>query len=617
VINVSTLSKLRRLVLRQDVSVREASRRLGISRNTATKWLKDGQMAEPRYPQRVSGPSILDPYKEQLGQWLKADSHRSKRDRRGIKAMFEALRAQGYRGSRGPVYAFAQRWQQEQGNAARGAGFVPLSFELGEAFQFDWSCEYLFIGGLRRRLEVAHTKLAASRAFCLVAYYSQAHEMLFDAHARAFALFGGVPRRGIYDNMKTAVDKVGQGKQRSVNARFEAMTGHYLFEPEFCNRAAGWEKGVVEKNVQDRRKDIWREASERRWSSLNELNDWLQQACVKAWAEMKRPRSSRHGADLVADLLQAPDEAVGGLGGVLAVEVGSAQIVPFGAVLEHVPCGREHGGGHGDDGLLGASSRSDAMELRLQVASLDSYGRPGGLHQRGLEPLAAAAQPGAAALAGALVVARTQAGPGQQVARRGKAAHVDADLGDQRVGGDGTDARNLRQSLGGFMKGLERFANTLVHLLDLCFEHLDRAQVGAEQEPVMLLHAPCEPTDQHRALGLQALLGQIREPLGVGLSLGERSQDGAPADTEKVGDQARDLEVGVFEHLLDAQRVLGHLAHELLARARQVAHLLNGLRRNEAAADQAMRQQVGDPRGVIHVRLATGHGLDVSRVGQQ
>ena len=187
------------------------------------------------------------------------------------------------------MYAFAQRWQQEQGNAARGAGFVPLSFELGEAFQFDWSCEYLFIGGLRRRLEVAHTKLAASRAFCLVAYYSQAHEMLFDAHARAFALFGGVPRRGIYDNMKTAVDKVGQGKQRSVNARFEAMTGHYLFEPEFCNRAAGWEKGVVEKNVQDRRKDIWREASERRWGSLDEINDWLEQACVKAWGEMSHP----------------------------------------------------------------------------------------------------------------------------------------------------------------------------------------------------------------------------------------------------------------------------------------------------------------------------------------
>jgi len=188
----------------------------------------------------------------------------------------------------------------ETGLSGTGPGTVPASAP-GEAFQFDWSCEYLFIGGLRRRLEEAHTKLAASRAFCRVAYYSQAHEMLFDAHARAFALFGGVPRRGIYDNMKTAVDKVGQGKQRSVNARFEAMTGHYLFEPEFCNRAAGWEKGVVEKNVQDRRKDIWREASERRWGSLDELNDWLEQACVKAWGEMSHPE---WGHLTVADVWQ-------------------------------------------------------------------------------------------------------------------------------------------------------------------------------------------------------------------------------------------------------------------------------------------------------------------------
>lgn len=87
---MSTLSKLRRLVLRQDVSVREASRRLGISRNTATKWLKDGQMVEPRYPQRMPSPSILDSYKEQLSQWLKVDSHRSKRDRRGSTPTFGA-----------------------------------------------------------------------------------------------------------------------------------------------------------------------------------------------------------------------------------------------------------------------------------------------------------------------------------------------------------------------------------------------------------------------------------------------------------------------------------------------------------------------------------------------
>lgn len=70
---------------------------------------------------------------------------------------------------------------------------MPLKFALGEAFQFDWSTEYAFVGGLRRRLEVAHTKLCASRAFWLVAYPTQSHEMLFDAHARAFAGLAGCP----------------------------------------------------------------------------------------------------------------------------------------------------------------------------------------------------------------------------------------------------------------------------------------------------------------------------------------------------------------------------------------------------------------------------------------
>ena len=72
-----------------------------------------------------------------------------------------------------------------------------------------------------------------SRAFVLRAYPQQTHEMLFDAHNHAFRVLGGVPRRGIYDNMRTAVDKVGRGKERQVNARFSAMVSHFLFEAEF------------------------------------------------------------------------------------------------------------------------------------------------------------------------------------------------------------------------------------------------------------------------------------------------------------------------------------------------------------------------------------------------
>ncbi len=101
------------------------------------------------------------------------------------------------------------------------------------------------IGGERTKLQVAHIKLSHSRAFLVRAYLLQTHEMLFDAHWHGFRVFGGVPGRGIYDNMKTAVDRVGRGKERQVNIRFLAMTNHYVFAPEFCNPSAGWEKGQV------------------------------------------------------------------------------------------------------------------------------------------------------------------------------------------------------------------------------------------------------------------------------------------------------------------------------------------------------------------------------------
>ncbi len=283
------LAKIRRMHFRDKIPVREIARRTGLSRNTVRSWLRQPEMTEPAYPARVV-PSILDPYKEQLATWLRSDSHRPKRDRRTARFLFHLLQAQGYPGGYGRVVAFVRHWGEEEIAAPKRKAFVPLQFALGEAFQFDWSCEYVVIGGLRKRLEVAHIKLAASRAFWLVAYLSQSHEMLFDAHAQGFAAFGGVPRRGIYDNMKTAVDAVGEGKSRTVNARFRAMYGHYLFEPEFCNRAAGWEKGVVEKNVQDRRRQIFHAAAQQHWASLAALNTWLAQECRAAWQDLRHPQ---------------------------------------------------------------------------------------------------------------------------------------------------------------------------------------------------------------------------------------------------------------------------------------------------------------------------------------
>jgi hypothetical protein len=107
--------------------------------------------------------------------------------------------------------------------------------------------------------------------------------------------------------MKTAVDKVGVGKRRIVNTRFAALAGHYLFEPEFCNVASGWEKGVVEKNVQDSRRRIWQEAATLRFGGFAELNVWLEQRCRALWAQLSYPQSR---ALTIADALMIERDAL-------------------------------------------------------------------------------------------------------------------------------------------------------------------------------------------------------------------------------------------------------------------------------------------------------------------
>lgn len=89
--------------------------------------------------------------------------------------------------------------------------------------------------------------------------------------------------------MKTAVDKVKKGKGRVVNARFTTMCAHYLFDTDFCNVASGWEKGVVEKNVQDSRRRIWLDAQKIQWGSFAELNAWLGERCRTLWADLRHP----------------------------------------------------------------------------------------------------------------------------------------------------------------------------------------------------------------------------------------------------------------------------------------------------------------------------------------
>ena len=291
------LSVIRRWALRDKMPIREIARRTGLSRNTIRKYLR-AEIVEPSF-RTPTRPSKLDPFAEKLSGWLVMEVRKSRKDRRTAKQMHADLVKLGFDGSYERVAAFVRAWKADRQRAQQTTGrgtFVPLVFQPGEAFQFDWSEDWAVIGGERVKLQVAHIKLSHSRAFLVRAYLLQTHEMLFDAHWHAFRVFDGIPSRGIYDNMKTAVDRVGRGKQRDINARFLAMTSHYLFEPEFCNPAAGWEKGQVEKNVRDARHRLWQVAPT--FCDLEALNNWLEDRCKVLWADTAHGRLPGSIADI-------------------------------------------------------------------------------------------------------------------------------------------------------------------------------------------------------------------------------------------------------------------------------------------------------------------------------
>ncbi len=217
---------------------------------------------------------------------LLSNEGKAARERLTLIRVYEELRGLGYEGSYDAVRRYAKSWLAERG-AVTAQAYVPLSFAPGEAYQFDWSHEIVMINGVTVTVKVAHVRLCQSRMLFVRAYPRETQEMVFDAHNRAFAFFKGTCTRGIYDNMKTAVETVFIGKDRQYNRRFLRMCGHYLVEPTACTPAAGWEKGQVENQVGLVRERFF--TPRRRVASYDELNAWLLDRCVAYAKAHKHP----------------------------------------------------------------------------------------------------------------------------------------------------------------------------------------------------------------------------------------------------------------------------------------------------------------------------------------
>ena len=273
---VETVARIRRAHLVQGKTIKAISRELGLSRNTVRKVLRSGETSFA-YEREVQPRPKLGPWAEELERRLVANDRLSRRERLGLIRVFEDLRGLGYQGGYDAVRRYDQARRRRQGTGSSDA-FVPLTFAPGEAYQFDWSHEIVVLGGATTEIKVAQMRLCHSRMLFLRAYPRETQEMVFDAHDKAFAFFRGTCRRGIYDNMTTAVDAVFIGRERAFNRRFLQMCSHYLVEPTACTPASGWEKGQVENQVNVVRERFFKPRL--RFATLAELNAWLLDRCV-------------------------------------------------------------------------------------------------------------------------------------------------------------------------------------------------------------------------------------------------------------------------------------------------------------------------------------------------
>ncbi len=275
-VTVETIGRVRHAFVVKGKGIKQIARELRLSRNTVRTIVR-GEETEHRYVRCSQPLPQLGAYAETLDRLLEGNVGKPGRERLTFQRIYEALRLEGYAGGYDAVRRYGRAWARRHA-ADTAEAYVPLIFAPGEAYQFDWSHECVVIDGVTTMAKVAHMRLCHSRMPFLRAYPREAQEMVFDAHEKAFAFFKGACQRGIYDNMKTAVDAVFVGKERQFNRRFLQLMSHHLVEPTACTPAAGWEKGQVENQVGTMRERLF--TPRLKFKSYDELNAWLLDRCV-------------------------------------------------------------------------------------------------------------------------------------------------------------------------------------------------------------------------------------------------------------------------------------------------------------------------------------------------
>ncbi len=280
--------RVRRAVCVEGRSQRAVAREFGLSRETVRKMLRYAVPPGYQRQQPVRRPK-LGPWVGVIDAILEDDRQRPAKQRHTAKRIVDRLKEEhGFTGG----YTIVKDYVRTATLRSREM-FVPLVHPAGEA-QADFGEAVVVIAGVERKMHYLAMDLPQSDDCFVAAFPAETTEAFLEGHVRAFAYFGGVPTRILYDNTKIAVAKILGGEERQRTRAFSELQSHYLFADKFGRPAKGNDKGKVEGLVGYARRNFMVPIP--RVSSWEELNAHLEAECRK-----RRERRLRGHAETIGE----------------------------------------------------------------------------------------------------------------------------------------------------------------------------------------------------------------------------------------------------------------------------------------------------------------------------
>ncbi len=276
IIEVDIYQKIRYLHEHEGKSQRAIANTLGVSRNTVRKyyngsqvpWERQGTSGRQRY---VITNDIMDFIKSCLASDEEENVNKQSHTARKIYLRLEEEK--GYTGGESTIREIVAQLKDKQRKV-----FIPLSYEPAEAIQVDWGQATIYLAGKKKKINLFCMRECYSADIYCIPFFRQNEESFLEGQIAGFEYFSGAPLRVIFDNAKVAV-KEGFGTHAIVQDRYKALAAHYAFQCDFCNIAAGHEKGLVEGLVGWVRRNVLVPIP--RVDSLEELNAEIRRRCLK------------------------------------------------------------------------------------------------------------------------------------------------------------------------------------------------------------------------------------------------------------------------------------------------------------------------------------------------